>query len=153
MLMPSFDYDGIVNPFLWGLSNLIVLYVCIVMFFYVLGHFIFFKWEKNQGGRLVMGFTSSLLGVVALISISLFTGAHGLFDYPPDVLVWRPALRTIVYTLVALTTTKLALTLIDRWKKRQRFQGAPPRTKEPISKPDEDTTPKPRMRHKAPPRP
>lgn len=109
-----------VNPALWVVSNLTLFYTCAALVFWVAVYGLKFRWQDTPAGGLVFGFTASLLGIVALSFIGIFVnGRQPWYEYPPDVLIWRPALRYVVYLAVAITITRLDWSLIQRLRGRQ----------------------------------
>lgn len=113
-----------INPFFWVISNALLVIVSAALTFYVIFYFFWFKWWEHAGGRLIMAFTSSLLGVIFLVLVGLTSNPAGSFAYPVDTLVWRPFIRMIVYGAVAFTIIRLDVTLIARYRAASTLEFA-----------------------------
>lgn len=143
-------YDQIFNPFFWVAGNFFLLVMSIGLLFYVIFYCFWFRWYEHGGGRLIMAFTSSLLGVVFLILVGLIANPAGAFAYPIDNIVWRPLVRAVVYGVICSTILSLDFTLIRRYRTRALLEFAveprPGAQMEPLPADLENTSPVPRKR-------
>lgn len=107
------------NSVAWIVSNLEVLYISIVLVIFVVFYFLIFDPKATTAGRFIYRFIVSLVGVIGLIFIGNYIDpAKGSqwFQFPGDILWWRPIVRFIVYTYVAYAVTALqVLLVIRRW--------------------------------------
>lgn len=107
------------NSFLWVLSNFLVAYIGLMLVVFLVGYYVLFDPRATTAGRFLYRFALSLLGVILLVFISVFLDpvpGHGVFEYPGDVLWWRPALRFAAYLGVAYTVTALTVLLaVRKW--------------------------------------
>lgn len=109
-----------INPALWVVGNLTLLYALAALVFWVLVYGARFRWWETEAGQLVFSFTSSLLGVVVLSTIGLFVNPQRPWWIMPDeVLVWRPALRYVIYLGIAIALTRMDGSLLRRLRGRQ----------------------------------
>ena len=113
------------NSFAWMLSNILVLYIAVMLVIFVIGYFILFDPTVTTAGKYIFRFFLSLFGLIALAFISVFVDpklGQSWVDHSTDVLVWRPFLRLLAYGYVAYTVTSLAVLLIVRkwWPSRLR---------------------------------
>lgn len=116
-MLNAITYDADVNPVLWILSNLLTFYVAIVMIVFVAFYGLAFKWWIRPAGVSIFVFTASLMGVIALVVIGTFVNPRQpWYVYPPDVFIWRPALRFLIYVTVAIAATNLLWTAFQRWR-------------------------------------
>lgn len=105
------------NVFAWILSNLLIGYIAIVLLVFVIGYAILFDPRATTGGRLIFRFAVSLIGVMGLVFISVFVDPktnQQWYQYPGDIVWWRPAIRLIGYLYVAFTVTSLTVFLAVR---------------------------------------
>lgn len=108
-----------INPALWVVSNMTLFYASALLVVWVALYGWKFRWQETPAGQLVFWFTLSLLGVVALSFIGIFVnGRQAWWEYPPDVLLWRPALRYLIYLGVAVTITRMTWSLVQRLRGR-----------------------------------
>lgn len=106
-----------VNAVAWVLSNLVLAYSAVALVVFVAGYYILFDPSATTGGKFIFRFMLSLVGVMALVFVSIFVDpANGRlwFVYPGDVALWRPVVRLGVYTYIAFTITSLAVLLVVR---------------------------------------
>ncbi len=105
------------NSFLWVLSNFLVLYIGLMLVVFLTLYYALFDPRATTAGRFLYRFALSLLGVIALVFISLYLDpapGRGVMEYPGDVFWWRPALRFVAYLGVAYTVTALNVLLVIR---------------------------------------
>lgn len=143
-------YDQIFNPFFWVVGNLFLILMSAELAFYCIFYCFWFRWWERPGGRLIMAFTSSLLGVVFLVLVGLVSNPLGSFTYPIDGLVWRPLARTLIYGMVAFTILRLDITLIARYRRGAALEFAvePRPGAVPSSPVEENTTPRKPLRRR-----
>lgn len=107
------------DSFFWIGANILVLYIAIGLVVFLTGYALLFDPRATTAGKFVYRFMLSLFGVVILVFISLWldpSPGRAWYEYPGDVLWWRPAFRFFVYLGVAYTITALAILLvIRRW--------------------------------------
>lgn len=118
-MLNAITYDADVNPIFWIISNLLVAYVAVVMAAFVAFYGLGFKWWIRPAGVSIFVFTASLLAVILLSVIGLFINPRSgvpWYVYPPDVFIWRPALRFLIYLTVAIAATNLLWTAFQRWR-------------------------------------
>ena len=109
-----------INSFLWITANLLVAYIGFALVVFLVGYYYLFDPRATTAGRFLYRFALSLLGVILLIFIGTFLDpqpGRGVFEYPGDVLWWRPLLRFVAYLGVAYTVTSLAVLL---WIRKYR---------------------------------
>lgn len=102
------------NAFAWVTSNIIVLYIAIVLTLFVVAYYVFFDPSATTGGKLIFRFALSLLGVMGLIFIGVFINPAAnreWFTYSGDIFWWRPLLRLGFYAYVAYSITSLTIFL------------------------------------------
>lgn len=102
------------NTFAWVASNLLVLYIGVLLIGFVIGYYALFDPKSTTAGRFIFRFAFSLIGVVGLIFISVFVDPRvdqAWYLFPGDTLWWRPVVRLLVYGYVAYTITGLAILL------------------------------------------
>lgn len=107
------------NGVAWIASNILVFYISIVLVIFVVFYFIIFDPKATTAGRFIYRFIVSLVGVIGLVFIGNYIDpANGRqwFQFPGDILWWRPFVRLVVYTYVAYSVTALqVLLVIRRW--------------------------------------
>ena len=111
------DWLVAVNTFAWISANLTIVYIATVLVVFVFAYYILFDPKATTAGKFIFRFFVSLLSIIGLIYISLFVDpvpGRSPFDYPGDVLWWRPIVRAIGYYYVAYTVTGLAVLLVVR---------------------------------------
>lgn len=108
------------NTFAWVFTNLIVAYIAVVLVGFVLAYYAWFDPRATTAGKYVFRFILSLIGVIGLVFVSLFVDpamGRKWFEYPGDILWWRPAVRLVIYGYVAFTVTGLAVVvMLRKWK-------------------------------------
>lgn len=121
-----------VNPSLWVVSNLTILYACLALVVWCVLYGVRFRWNSTPAGTDVFWFTMALLGLVMLSIIGIFVNPRQpWYQPPPDLLVWRPFLRYLVYTGIAITLTRMDWSLVQRLRGKQPIMfEVVPRTKD-----------------------
>lgn len=115
------------NAGAWIASNILVLYIAVMLVVFVASYYILFDPRATTAGRFIFRFSVSLIGVIGLVFISLFIDpkhGHEWFSYPGDVLAWRPLIRLIAYAYVAYTVTGLTVLLVIRKWRPDRLRTA-----------------------------
>lgn len=105
------------NALAWIGSNFLIAYDAAMIIIFVLFYFIVFDPKATTAGRYLFRFLLFLAGLIALSFIGLWIDpqpGRGLFDYPDDVIFWRPLLRFTVLAYGAYTVTSLMILLIIR---------------------------------------
>lgn len=109
-----------VNPALWVVSNLMIVYAGVALIVWVILYGLLFKWNSTPAGADVFWFTLSLAGLVLLVFVGVFLNPQQPWYSPPtELLVWRPFLRYLVYLGIAITVTRLDWSLVQRLRGRQ----------------------------------
>jgi hypothetical protein len=123
------------NTVFWVGSNLLIAYIAIALIVFSLAYPILFDPGATTAGRLILRFAGSLIGVITLVAISIFidprTGS-AWWEYPGDILWWRPALRFAVYSYVAYAITSLVILLWLRKYRPHLLHTAPDETTIPV---------------------
>jgi hypothetical protein len=107
------------NPVAWIASNILVAYISILLIVFVIFYFIVFDPRATTAGRFIFRFIISLVGVIGLIFIGNYIDpeqGRAWYQFPGDILWWRPTVRLIVYTYVGYSVTALVVLLaIRKW--------------------------------------
>lgn len=122
------DWFDVVNWFAWVASNVLVGYVVVALVIFLIGYFLFFDPRATTGGRLIFRFVTSIFTIMVLVFIGVFIDPHAQqqwFDYPGDVVWWRPIVRLIGYAFAAYTITSLAILLVKRKWFSHKIDTAP----------------------------
>lgn len=121
------------NDFLWGLSNLLVAYFCVVLLAFTIFYVGFFKWWIRPAGVSVALDRTAFVLVLSLVFIGIFVDPQrGWWEAPDDVLWWRPWYRVLVYSAVAASTTFQFVVAFRRWLSTNPIQiEVDPRTRPP----------------------
>jgi hypothetical protein len=108
------------NELAWITSNLLIGYIAVALIIFAVGYYVLFDPKATTAGKLVFRFALSLVGVIGLICIGIFvdpSAGSAWFEFPGDIIWWRPTLRLAVYAYVAYTITSLAVLLgIRKWR-------------------------------------
>lgn len=118
----------VINPILYVLSNLLVVYIAIALLVFVTAYYVLFDPRATTAGRQIFRFFLSLVGVILLVFIGTFVDPSPSRNWnrlAEDVEFWRPGLRFIVYAYVAYTVTALAVILWLRKFRPNRVKSAP----------------------------
>ena len=114
-LTGSFWMD--VNAVAWVITNLLVVYIAVLVVVFVLGYYILFNPKATSAGKYIFRFFVSLLVLNVLLFVTLFidpSQGRVWSEYPSDVMPWRPLVRLVGYIYVAYTVTSLAVLLVVR---------------------------------------
>lgn len=115
-------------PFFWIGSNVLVAYISIVLVVFVVAYPLLFDPSATTGGKLIFRFFISLFGVVGLVFVGVFVDpvmGRMWWQFPGDIVWWRPSVRFAIYAFVAYTITSLAVLLFVRKYLPHRVQTAP----------------------------
>lgn len=128
-----------INPVLWVLTNLLLMYVGVALLFFVMAYQVLFDPRATTGGRMIFRFALSLGLVVSVIVVGIFVDP--IYDipwhaYPGDTIWWRPIVRLGAYAYVAYTITALIIFLWKRKFRPERLRTAPDKL---LVKPRHDT--------------
>lgn len=114
------DWLSWINSSAWVFTNLLVAYIAVVLVVFVVAYYAWFDPRATTAGKYVFRFILSLIGVIGLVFVSLFVDpamGRRWFEYPGDILWWRPLTRLIIYAYVAFTVTGLAVVvMLRKWK-------------------------------------
>lgn len=107
----------VVNAIAWVAGNIVVLVIAISASAFVLLYPLLFEFEKTTAGLLIWRAVLSLALLGGLVCLGIFVdGRVPWWQYPGDVVGWRPLLRLAVYGFIAYTFASLvALLVIRRW--------------------------------------
>lgn len=132
-----------INPTLWIISNLELIYIGIVLITFVILYVIWFDPKATTGGKMIFRFAYSLSLFVAVIFVGIFVGIfidprHDIpwYAYPGDTLLWRPIIRLGAYSYVSFTISTLVLFLWKRKFRPEKLKTAPDKL---LVKPRHDT--------------
>jgi len=124
-----------INAVLWVMSNMLVAYIALALLVFTIAYPILFDPGATTAGKLILRFAGSLIGVIGLVFISVFVdpriGAQW-FQFPGDVLWWRPALRFAAYAYVAYSITSLVVLLWLRKFRPKKLHTAPNESTIPV---------------------
>lgn len=126
-LTPLLNVFETLNPFMWVLSNLLIVYIGLVLIVFAASYYLLFNPKLTTGGYYIFRFVISLVGIIGLVFIGIFlnpTSGSSWMEYPGDLLWWRPTVRTIVYGYIGYTTTGLARLLYLRKFKPEKLRTA-----------------------------
>jgi hypothetical protein len=117
-----------INSILWVAANLEVAYIAIMLLAFSILYPWWFDPRATTAGRLILSFIFSLVGVIGLVFIAIYVDpqiGRAWFQFPGDVLWWRPGLRFTTFTFVAYTITSLVVLLWFRKFRPHKIQTAP----------------------------
>ena len=137
-----------INPFLWIVSNLALIYIGLALILFVIAYQVLFDPKATTGGRMIFRFALSLSLVVTVIFIGIFVDPrHDIpwHEYPGDTIWWRPAIRLAAYGYVSYTITALIRFL---WKRKFRPETLRPAPDKLLVKPRHDTAELPTIKEK-----
>lgn len=114
-----------INTGAWIASNILVGYISLLLLVFVIFYFIVFDPRATTAGKNIFRFITSLVGVMGLVFIGSYIDpqpGRGLFEFPGDVIWWRPLVRLGVYGYVGYAVTSLLVVLIIRkwWPNKLR---------------------------------
>lgn len=125
----------VINATLWVSANMLVFYIALMLLVFVTAYQILFDPSATTAGKFVLRFAVSLIGVIGLVFISLFIDPRAgasWFQFPGDVIWWRPAIRFLAYSYVAYTVTALAVLLWLRKYRPEKLRVAPDENTLPV---------------------
>ena len=85
-----------INPIVWVITNLILIYVGIALIAFVSLYQTLFDPKATTGGKMIFRFAWSRGLVVAVIFVGIFIDPrHDIpwYEYPGDTIWWRPVAR------------------------------------------------------------
>ena len=107
------------NSVVWPVSNGLIAYILFALIIFAIGYVILFDPSATTAGKLILRFVISLIGIMGLVFVGVFIDNKPNEDwlgFPGDTLWWRPAVRLVVYGLVAYTITSLVVLLMKyKW--------------------------------------
>ena len=133
------DFLEWLNPTLWVIVNLTLIYIGVLLLAFTILYPTLFDPGATAGGRMIFRFALSLSLVVAVIVVGIFIDPrHDIpwYEYPGDTIWWRPTILLAAYTYVSYTITSLVIFL---WKRKfypQKLKRAPDKE---LVKPRHDT--------------
>lgn len=128
-----------INPIVWVITNLILIYIGIALIAFVSLYLIWFDPKATTGGRMIFRFAWSLGLVVAIIFVGIFIDPrHDIpwYEYPGDTIWWRPVARMLAYSYTSYTISALILFLWKRKFRPEKLSTAPDKL---LVKPRHDT--------------
>jgi hypothetical protein len=123
------------NLFFWVGSNLLIVYIAAALLLFAIAYPVLFDPGATTAGKLILRFATSLIGVIGLVAISIFINPREggrWFEFPGDILWWRPGLRFVIYAYVAYAITSLVTLLWLRKFRPHLIQTAPEETTLPV---------------------
>ena len=133
------DFLETINPVLWIISNLALLYIGIVLIAFAILYVIWFDPKATTGGKMIFRFAYSLSLVVAVIFVGIFIDPrHDIpwYEYPGDIMWWRPIILLAAYGYVSFTISALVRFLWKRKFRPEKLKTAPDKL---LVKPRHDT--------------
>lgn len=133
------DFLEWLNPTLWVIANLTLIYIGVLLLAFTILYPTLFDPSATTGGKMIFRFALSSGMVVALIVVGIFIDPRQdipWYAYPGDTIWWRPTIRLAAYTYVSYTITSLVIFL---WKRKfypQKLKRAPDKE---LVKPRHDT--------------
>lgn len=114
------EWLSFINSIAWIATNIVIVYIGVALLVFTIAYYILFDVKATTAGIFIWRFVLSLVGVMALVIIGVWvdpsTGSSW-FQYPGDIVWWRPLVRFLVYVYVGFTITGLAVLLgIRKWK-------------------------------------
>jgi hypothetical protein len=125
----------LLNAVFWILSNVLVGYIAIALVVFAIAYPILFDPRATTAGKFILRFIGSLIGVIGLVFIAVFVDPRdggAWFEFPGDILWWRPAIRLLAYSYVAYTLTGLVVILWLRKFRPHKLVTAPNESTIPI---------------------
>lgn len=114
------------NTILWVVGNLTILLIFVAAVAFAIAYPILFDVKATTGGFFIWQAIASVAGIGFLIVIGLFVDGHTQWWMLPEHTAWwRPALRFLVYGLVAWTFTRLVYLLIVRRFRPEKLKTRP----------------------------
>lgn len=117
----------IMNTFFWVASNVLVGYIGALLLVFVVGYIAIFEPRATRGGKLILRFAVSILGIVFLVWLGIYIDpvpGRTWYIYDGTAADWRPAVRFVGYSFVAYTITSLAIFLFLRKFYPHKFKNA-----------------------------
>ena len=108
----------VLNEILWNIGNLTILVIFIAATAFAVIYPILFDVKATTGGFFIWQAIASVAAIGFLIVIGLYVDTD-------DTAWWRPALRLIVYGLVAWTFIRLVYLLIVRRFRPEKLKTRP----------------------------
>lgn len=108
------DVIEAINAFAWVAGNVLVAYIAALLILFVILYPVFFNTGATDGGKLILRFMISLVGVVLLVFVGIFidpSSGREWLTYPGDVAIWRPVVRFGIWAYVSWTITALVILL------------------------------------------
>ena len=133
------DFLEWLNPTLWVIVNLALIYIGVLLLAFTILYPTLFEPSATTGGKMIFRFALSLNMVVAVIVVGIFIDPRNdipWYEYPGDTHWWRPIALLGAYLYVAYTITSLVTFL---WKRKfypQKLKRAPDKE---LVKPRHDT--------------
>lgn len=142
------DFLEWLNPTLWVISNLALIYIGVLLLAFTILYPTLFDPSATTGGKMIFRFALSLSMVVAVIVVGIFIDPrHDIpwYEYPGDTIWWRPAIRMGAYLYVAYTITSLVIFL---WKRKFHPETLKRTPDKELVKPRHDTDEIPTIKEK-----
>ena len=142
------DFLEWINPTFWVMANLTLIYSGVLLLSFTILYPTLFDPSATTGGKMIFRFSLSLSMVVAIIIVGIFIDPwHDIpwYEYPGDIIWWRPTILLGAYLYVAYTITSLVSFLWKRKVKPQTLKRAPDKE---LVKPRYDTDEIPTIKEK-----
>ena len=133
------DFLEWLNPTLWVIMNLALIYVGVLLLAFTILYPTLFEPSATTGGKMIFRFALSLSMVVAVIVVGIFIDPrHDIpwYEYPGDTIWWRPPILLGAYLYVAYTISSLVRFLWKRKFQPQKIKRIPDKE---LVKPRHDT--------------
>lgn len=111
----------------WVMANVMLAYIAVVLIIFVVGYYLLFDPRATTAGRFIFRFAVSLIVIVGLTFIGLFVDPKHdemWFQYPPEIVWWRPLVRLLGFAYAAFAVTSLTILLGFRKWAPQKLRTA-----------------------------
>lgn len=129
------DFLEWINPTLWVLANLTLIYIGVLLLAFTILYPTLFDPGATTGGKMIFRFSLSLSMMVAVIVVFSFMEPPW-YTYPDDIIWGRPPILLSVYLYVAYTISSLVRFLWKRKFQPQKIKRIPDKE---LVKPRHDT--------------
>lgn len=120
------EFVDVVNGFAWVFGNFVLGVSTFLLIVFVIAYPILFDPRATTVGRYLLRFLFGLVGVVGLVFIGTFVDPrYPWYEYPPDIVVWRPIFRAVVYAFMFYGLVSLSVLLVARKWFPDKMRSAP----------------------------
>lgn len=124
LIPPGIDLEHAINSFLWVAGNIVLAVIFFTSLAFAIVYPLLFKVEETTGGQRIWRAIFSVAGFGLLNYLGLFIdGSVPFTELPPNVAVWRPILRLVIYLMIAHSFAGLVSYLLQRrfWPKKLKM--------------------------------